>query len=495
MTGRRRPASLRSGVALLVALAMGAGCAAAPPCEERRPLRVQFLLVNDVYQLAPDARGRGGLARVATLVRGLRREADHTLFVLAGDTLSPSTLSTLVRGRQMIEAWNALGLDLATFGNHEFDWGPPVLVERMRESRFPWVSANVRERGSARPFGGASPWLVYDWSGVRVGVIGLTTPDAADTSRPGPTVGFEPPVASAEAAFDAMGAVHLRAAVTHLPLARDRELAAAVPVHVILGGHDHDPMIHTEGPTVIIKAGADAVNVGRVRYELGCGARVLSRRQHLVPVDARVPEAADVAALVARYAAMEERELDVEVGRTPVAIDAREAVIRREPTPLGRFLAEVMRERVGAEVALLNSGAVRGDRILPPGPLTRRHFRAMLPFSNVIVLVELRGSALLGALERSVDTLPRPTGHYLQTAGIDYRADAARPPGQRVMGVMVRGEPLDPDRLYRVATIEYLAEGKDGYRMLAPARRLLSAVDGPGLVESVFEALAAGRSP
>ena len=484
---------IRLAGALLVALAVGAGCAAAPPCEERPPLRVQFLLVNDVYQLAPDSQGRGGLARVATLVRGFRREADHTLFVLAGDTLSPSVLSTLVRGRQMIEAWNALGLDLATFGNHEFDWGAAVLVERMAESRFPWVSSNVRE--GARPLGGAAPWLVYDWSGVRVGVIGLTTHDAAGTSRPGPIVAFEPPVPSARAAFDAMGAVDLRAAVTHQSLEHDRDLAARVPLDLILGGHDHDPGIHELGPTVIIKAGADAVNIGRVQYELACGARVLSRRPRLVPVDARVPEAADVAALVARHVAIGERELDVEVGRTPVAIDARETVIRRQATPLGRFLAEVMREQVGAEVALLNGGAVRGNRVLPPGPLTRRHFREMLPFSNIIVLLELRGGALQQALERSVDTLPRPAGHYLQTAGLAYRVDSARPRGNRVSGVLVRGQPLEADRLYRVATIVYLAEGKDGYRMLAPARRLLGPVDGPGLVESVFEAVAAGRSP
>ena len=76
-------------------------------------------------------------------MRDLRRESPHTLFVLAGDTLSPSLLSTVRQGAQMIEAWNALGLDLATFGNHEFDFGPAVLARRMRESRFAWVSSNV----------------------------------------------------------------------------------------------------------------------------------------------------------------------------------------------------------------------------------------------------------------------------------------------------------------------------------------------------------------
>src|SRR5262245_47706371 len=95
--------------AALLALVLLVGCARTS-CEERAPLRAQFLVVNDVYQLEPDAQGRGGLARVATLVRELRRRTPQTVFVLAGDTISPSLLSTLLKGRQMVEAWNLLGL-------------------------------------------------------------------------------------------------------------------------------------------------------------------------------------------------------------------------------------------------------------------------------------------------------------------------------------------------------------------------------------------------
>jgi 5'-nucleotidase len=481
------------GGALLV-LVLGAGCAARPACDGA-PVRVQLLLVNDVYQLEPDRQGRGGLARVATLVRALRRENPNTLFALAGDTLSPSLLSTLVRGRQMVEAWNLLGLDAATFGNHEFDWGPAVLQERMRESRFAWTSANVLDRRSGRPFGGASPWLREERGGVFIGLVGLTAPDSASTSTPGPDVGFAPPLDAARAAFEAMGPVDLRVALTHLTLAEDRALAAGLPLHAILGGHDHDPMLHADGPTVIMKAGSDAVSVGQLEYEVGCGGRILARRQRLLPVDATVAAAPDVTALVARYAAEVERQLDRTVARTAVALDARTEVIGREPSPLGAFLAEAMRERVGAEVALLNSGAIRGNRVVPAGPLTARDVRELLPFDNVVVVAEVSGETLRAALERSVASLPRPAGHYLQTAGLEAQVDPGRPAGSRVGAVMVRGAPLEPGRRYRVAMIDYLARGGDGYTMLAPARLLLGKEDGPGLIQTVLEALAAGRSP
>src|SRR5258708_35587656 len=162
---------------------MVAGCAETR-CADRPPVRVQLLSVNDVYVLEPVA-GRGGLARVATLVRGLESETPNTLFALAGDTLSPSLLSTLRRGAQMIDGWNALGLGVAAFGNHEFDFGPAVLAERVGESRFPWLATNVLDRASGRPLGGARPRLRRHLAGVRGGEIGLTTPDRARTQRGG----------------------------------------------------------------------------------------------------------------------------------------------------------------------------------------------------------------------------------------------------------------------------------------------------------------------
>jgi 5'-nucleotidase len=476
----------------LLALVVGAGCAETR-CADRPAVHVQLLLVNDVYVLEPVA-GRGGLARVATLARDLRARNPHTLFVLAGDTLSPSLLSTLRRGAQMIEGWNAVGLDLATFGNHEFDFGPAVLALRMRESRFPWLSANVLDRATGRPFGGARRGVARDFDGVRVGVIGLTTPEATRTSNPGPGLRFDDPLEAGRAALAALGPLDLKVAVTHLPLRQDRELAAALDVDAILGGHDHDPMVHEEGRAVILKAGSDAVNAGQVEYDIRCGA-VLARRQRLIPVDARLAEAPDIVALLRRQDALLARELDTVVGRTAVTLDARESLTRREETPLGRFLAALLRDRAGAQVGLLNSGAIRGNRVIPAGPITKRDVRELLPFSNTVTLLEVTGAALRAALERSVDELPRPTGHFLQTAGVRMTVDPAQPPGRRVGAIEVEGRPLDPAGLYRVAVPDYLARGQDGFPMLAASRVLLAPEDGPGLIETVLEGLAGGRSP
>jgi 2',3'-cyclic-nucleotide 2'-phosphodiesterase (5'-nucleotidase family) len=183
------------------------------------------------------------------------------------------------------------------------------------------------------------------------------------------------------------------------------------------------------------------------------------------------------------------------VATAAAPLEARESVTRRQETPVGRLFADLMRARVGAQVGLLNSGAIRGNRVIPAGPITKRDVRQLLPFSNTVTLLEVSGEALRAALERSVDQLPRPSGHFLQTAGVRFTVDPARPPGRRIGDVEVDGRPLVPDGRYRVAVPDYLARGRDGYPMLAAARVLLAPEDGPGLTETVLAGLAAGRSP
>lgn len=484
---------MRLRAALLLAFVALAGCVASP-CETRPPVRIQLLLVNDVYQLQP-VDGRGGLARVATLVRELRARTPQTLFVLAGDTLSPSELSTLFQGRQMIAAWNALGLDAAVFGNHEFDFGPVVLRQRMQESRFPWLGANVLDATTRRPYGGAEATLVREWSGVRVGVVGVTLPRAARSSNPGPGIVFAPAVESAQRALADLGALDLRVALTHLEVEQDRRLAAALPLHVILGGHDHAPMVETEGSTLIIKAGSDSVNVGQVEYELGCRARVLLERHRLIPVDSAIADAPDVAALIARYHAQADPQLDRPIAELRVPLDTRDSLIRREPASVGTFVAGIMRERMGADVGLMNAGGIRGNRVIPSGPLSEHDVATLLPFRNTVALLEVDGAALRAILERSVETLPQPNGRFLQTAGLDYTMDVGRPAGSRILSASIGGSPLDPTRRYRVAVPDFLARGGDGYVLLTQALALVPSEDGPGLIEIVVEALERGASP
>src|SRR2546422_1878907 len=138
------------------------------------PVRVTLLQVNDVYQFAPvDGGTRGGLARVLTLRKQIMSESPHALFLLAGDTISPSVESNTYQGRQMIDAWNTSGLDYATFGNHEFDFGPDVLRARMSESHFKWLAANVIDKKNGKLFADTPEFVIREFDGVKIGLFGI----------------------------------------------------------------------------------------------------------------------------------------------------------------------------------------------------------------------------------------------------------------------------------------------------------------------------------
>ena len=135
----------------------------------RAPLTI--LQINDVYSTIP-INGLGGLARVATLKQQLTEAGRTPLLVIAGDFLSPSVASSIFKGEQMVAALNAAGLDLATLGNHEFDFGVDVLMQRMKESRFQWVVSNVVDT-AGQPLAGAVPYIVRTFGTIRVGFFWL----------------------------------------------------------------------------------------------------------------------------------------------------------------------------------------------------------------------------------------------------------------------------------------------------------------------------------
>src|SRR5258707_4349729 len=163
------------GSSLLAVFVVAAWFAPAGAQQEfaaRTAAPVTLLQINDVYTTVP-IDGQGGLARVATLKQNFAKAGRTPFLVMAGDFLSPSVASSVFKGAHMIAALNAAGLDLATLGNHEFDFGDDVLIERMKEATFQWVVSNVVDTRTGQPIGGAAPYVVKQFGAIKVGFIGL----------------------------------------------------------------------------------------------------------------------------------------------------------------------------------------------------------------------------------------------------------------------------------------------------------------------------------
>jgi len=483
--------------AALAALSIACGAAAAQQEETGSPRArtpVTFLQINDVYATAP-IDNVGGLARVATLKRQLAGAGRTPFLVLAGDFLSPSVASSVFKGAHMIAALNAAGLDLATLGNHEFDFGDDALIERMREAKWQWLVSNVVDTRTGKPIGGAAPYLVKSFGALKVGFIGLCL-DTAEISRNklAHTRLVDPLEAAAEylPLLRRDGAAVI-VAVTHLAFATDRALVERFPeIDLIIGGHEHYPITATENRTLISKAGTDARWVARIDVDRRPEG-TLERFYELLPVTAALPDDPATAAVVASYDARLGSELDAVVGTTTAPLDAVGVRLRSSERNAGNLVADAIRADVGAEVAILNSGSIRGDRIYPAGPITRRTIVAMQPFDNVVCEVRVSGRTIVDALNHGVSKFPASAGAFPQVSGLTFAIDQRAPADRRASDVRVGARPLDLARRYTVALPDYILKGGDGYTMFADGEVIVAPEAGTLIATAVEKYVASKR--
>src|SRR5712691_4336035 len=438
-------------------------------------VRVTLLQLNDVYQFAPtDGGARGGLARVLTLRKQIMSESPHALFLLAGDTISPSVESNIYQGSQMIDAWNTSGLDYATFGNHEFDFGPEVLRERMRESHFKWLAANVVDKKTGKLFADTPEFVIREFEGVKVGLFGIVLQETLQTSRPGPDVDILDPCATAAKVIPEIHAAGAQVivALTHQTMGDDKQFARCSGVDLIIGGHEHTLLESMSGRAPILKMDSDARELGRIDLNISKSTGKLeSIDWQIIPVTDQVMADLSFAALDRKYGALL-KSLEVPVGRTAVELDVKSADVRMQETNMADFVADAFRQAVGADLALVNGGSIRADAIIGPGILTKRNVLSILPFNNRVVKLQVTGAAIRAALEHGVATAAEEIqpGRFPQVSGLRYAFDTSHKPGARLTSVTVNGKPLEDRRSYTLATTTYLAvEHGDGYDMLGTA--------------------------
>ena len=467
-------------------LALGAllGCLGLPPAPApTNPMR--FLSVNDVYVADTLTDATGGLARVATMRERVQAEGP-TLFVLAGDFLSPSLLSKYYRGRQMVDALNAAKLDYATFGNHEFELPRDTLVDRIHISNFKWLSANCKE-ASGDPFPGVLTWDTLRLAHRKIGIFGLTLQEPDYPSY----VRCSDPDSAARLVIDTLiqqGADFL-VALTHQTVEGDRALLNREGhLDMILGGHEHEHMTVPISNRYILKADA---NSRTAQFATVWGSKGQWREAvALLPVSPGITLDTAVARIVAAWADSLKRRLGPEkiLGTLTAPFDARDGIQRRAESPLGDLITDAIRAGTKTDVALLNAGAIRIDDIFYPGPLTNYELESMFLFADETraVTVPLTGARVRALLERSVSDSVIGKGGFLQVSGLSFAYDPSRPSLSRIVGEVVRpdGEVIGPSAALRVAMPAYMAcKHGDGYQIPEAASVCGTADQAPRTVD------------
>ncbi len=437
------------------------------PASPDAPVTFIVLQLNDVYEIAPLEGGRvGGLARVATVRQELLRENPHVITVMAGDFLSPSFLGTMeyttpdgrrerIAGLQMVETLSAVGLDYATFGNHEFDLNSLELLEqRIADGTFSYTVCNasaVTPQGT-RPFRQADtlvpPYLIHRIGGLRIGLIGTVLPfNLTDyVAYADINTSFQRTLARVAPQTD------LTLAITHQFVEQDVALAEAVPgVPLFLGGHEHVEMHREVNGTRITKADANAksVYVHRIRYDPATGATTIA--SSVRQIDDTIAEEPVTKAVVDKwqtraYAVMEEMGYAPlrEVLRLTRPLECREAVIRTSQTNFGRLTTDAMAYALpGADAYLLNSGTMRLDDDLHE-IVTEYDVLRTYPYGGKLVRIQLPGAVLQRTLETGLHR-NFGEGGYLQVGGVAAAADTR----------------LNATATYAVVLPEFLARGRE----------------------------------
>ncbi len=427
---------------------------------------VRFLLVNDTYVSDTLRDGSGGLARVAAWRDSVERATnDRVLLLFAGDLLSPSLLSKWYQGVQMVQALNATRADYGTLGNHEFDVDRPQFEARIAESRFRWLSANCRF-GDGTPFPGVRGWDTLTVDGTRVGIFG-TTVQAEYRSW----VACSDANVAARAAVDTLEGlgVDLVVGLTHQFMWHDTAtLIHETRVPLLLGGHDHDGRRFARDGRLLIKAASNARTAAYVTATQTNGQWQLDDRL-LRPARGWTEQAATAQVTAAwRDTLIRRIGQDRVLGQSAEVIDAVDSTSRSGESRFGNLVADAYRGGTKADVALVNSGALRFDDVMGPGAITAHTIESVFLFADEtrVVTFPLTGVRLRELLEHGVSARRLGSGAYPQVSGVVFTVDARRPTGDRIVGALRRpdGSPIAPDATVQVSFTQYPScLGGDGY--------------------------------
>jgi len=440
-------------------------------------ITIKIVQINDVYEIEPLGGGEfGGLARVGHVRDSIKQLFPNTYLFLAGDFLNPSLLGTVkvdgerLNGKQMIEALNALEIDLVTFGNHEFDLKEEDLQKRLNESQFEWTSANVRQvtKNGRVPFmtnSGVNKVQSSDYSiltakgaagnEIKFGVFGVTLP-----SNPKDYVYY------GDIYDDAVRAYNLASkesdfviGLTHVALEEDMEIARRIKsLPLIMGGHEHYNMLEKEGSVVIAKADANAKSVYVHTLTYNTSTEYLHLDSELVMITDKVASSPKVEQVVSKWTKILDQKLketldepDSVIFYASDPLDGTDGASRGMQTNLGEIITKSMASAYAGQVegALVNGGSIRIDDMLE-GDLTGKDIFRILPFGGSVLKVDIKGELLVEVLDFGKEK--RGTGAYLQRYNFSQNSDGKWRIGNQL---------ISNDKSYSVALSDFLLRGLD----------------------------------
>ncbi|CAM3368033.1 MULTISPECIES: bifunctional UDP-sugar hydrolase/5'-nucleotidase [Brevibacillus] len=451
-----------------------------------------------------------GIAKLASLIKKEREKSEHLLLIDSGDLIQGTPLAyhhariCPEKPNPMIRCLNQLGYDAAVLGNHEFNYGMPFLQKAIAESRFSWFSANLTD-STGNPFFGDAYWIKHFPSGLKVGVLGLTTAYIPNWEHPEHIAGicFHDPVQTARKWVPVLREqekVDIVVVAYHGGLEKDEktgeatealtkenqgyELCEAVEgIDVLLTGHQHRKLAATICGVSVVQPGHEGRALGKVMLTLqACetGWEVVDKQAQLVSVEGVEPDP-DIIELAAEYEGQTQMWLDQPIGYIEGDMRIVDSMaVRLKEHPFIEWINRVQMEVSGA--AISNTALFDNASAGLPESVTMRDIVSNYIYPNTLKVLRVTGQDIKDALEQSAayfaldengqivvspDFLyPKPQHYnYDMWEGICYQIHVAKPIGHRIVGLTYDGMPLDREAKYEVVMNHYRAGGGGNYAM------------------------------
>ncbi|HGH1043381.1 TPA: bifunctional UDP-sugar hydrolase/5'-nucleotidase UshA [Salmonella enterica] len=503
---------LKRGVALALLAAFALTTQPAQAYEKDKTYKITILHTNDHHgHFWRSEYGEYGLAAQKTLVDSIRKEVAQeggsVLLLSGGDINTGVPESDLQDAEPDFRGMNLIGYDAMAVGNHEFDNPLTVLRQQEKWAKFPFLSANIYQKSTGERL--FKPWAIFTRQDIKIAVIGLTTDDTAKIGNPEyfTDIEFRKPAEEAKVVIQELNMNEkpdVIIATTHMGhydngdhgsnAPGDVEMARSLPagsLEMIVGGHSQDPVCMAsenkkqvnyvpgtpcapdkQNGIWIVQAHEWGKYVGRADFEFRNGEMKMVNYQ-LIPVNLKkkvtwdngkservlyTPEIAEnpqMLSLLTPFQNKGKAQLEVKIGSVNGLLEGDRSKVRFVQTNMGRVILAAQIARTGADFGVMSGGGIRDS--IEAGDITYKSVLKVQPFGNIVVYADMSGKEVVDYLTAVAQMKP-DSGAYPQFANVSFVAKEGK-----LTDLKIKGEPVDPAKTYRMATLSFNATGGDGY--------------------------------
>lgn len=457
---------------------------ASPTNTNSEIVNLQILTINDFHGALVENEKNPGAAKIAQYLQEQKaHNPNGTLILSGGDMFQGSPDSNLLYGKTVVTIMNQIGVDAMVIGNHEFDWGIPVLQQRIAQSTFPYLAANILEKATGKPAFFSKPYIFCERQGVKIAIIGMSTPETAYAASPKITAPylFSDPIQIVNdlvPKLKGQGA-DLIIVLSHMGSFMDKstgeitgeaaDLAMNCPgINAIVSAHSHQLVNGTVNNIPIVQASSLGRAVGSINISFN--------------KTTKQPISSNVTTTLLPFTGLTENHpvktiLDKAQGEiAPIKNIVLGSTIyelghdrtAQQLSILGQLTTDTMRQATNTDIAFQNAGGIRTS--IPAGNITMGNLYEVFPFDNTLFTMEMTGAQIMKVLEHGIGN---PKVGMIQFSGLHVIYDELQSPTHPFVVTLPDGSPLDLTKNYTIVTNDFLATGGDHFTMFKESKNLV----------------------